>query len=377
MEQNNITMSIEEVITKVNDGKIISDISIQREIVYDANKQALVIDSIVNDIPLPAFYFWENENGVYEVLDGKQRIEAIKNFKQNDIQYNNKNWKEYGSEEPRLQEKVNNTLLNIIVCRGDEEHKRNIFYRINTLGVPLSDFEIVNGLYNGVFINTLKQVCNDDKSLRKVFKESNKASRGAKEYWVLSKIVGKKDLSKILDYVKENKDSVTKLEDDYNSKLSPVIDIMVTILNNPADDRDIWFEIFSKALKKNKQCKPILKYKRTELNDFIVYYSKVLKKAGFIIKKDYYENLVNGYLQNINLDKNRLFSDNIKRELFDESQKELMGNKEAVKCNNCKQYFYYEDLQVDHIYPWSKGGTTTKDNAQLLCTRCNIIKSNK
>ncbi|WP_029512924.1 HNH endonuclease family protein [Mycoplasmopsis iners] len=377
MEQNNITMSVEEVIKKVNDGKIISDILIQREIVYSADKQALVIDSIVNDIPLPAFYFWENENGVYEVLDGKQRIEAIKNFKQNDIQYNNKNWKEYGSEESDLQNKVNNTLLNIIVCRGDEEHKRNIFYRINTLGVPLSDFEIINGLYNGVFINTLKQVCKDDKSLNKLFKESNKASRGAKEHWILSKIVGKKDLSKILDYVKKNKDSSTKLEDDYRSKLNSVIDIMATILNKPADDRDIWFDIFSKALNKNKQCKSILKSKKAELNDFISHYRKKLKKAGFIIKKDYYEDIVNGYLQNINFDKNRLFSDDIKRELFDESEKALKDNKEAVKCNTCKQYFYYEDLQVDHIHPWSKGGSTTKDNAQLLCGTCNRSKSNK
>ncbi|MFV8470193.1 HNH endonuclease family protein [Mycoplasma sp. VS509_3] len=377
MNQDIIKMSIEEVVAKVNDGKIISDISIQREIVYDANKQALVIDSIVNDIPLPAFYFWENENGVYEVLDGKQRIEAIKNFKHNDIQYNNKNWKEYGIYNPDLQNKVNNTLLNIIVCRGDEEHKRNIFYRINTLGVPLSDFEIVNGLYNGVFINTLKQVCNDDKNLRKVFKESNKASRGTKEYWVLSKIVEKKDLSKILDYVKENKDSVTKLEDDYNDKLSPVIDIMVTMLNSPANDKDIWFEIFSKALKKNKQCKSILKDNKPVLNDKIAYYDAYLKKSNLIDKREYYENIINGYLENINLDKNRLFSDAIKRELFDESQKELMGNKEAVKCNNCKKYFYYEDLQVDHIYPWSKGGSTTKDNAQLLCGSCNAKKSNK
>ncbi|MFV8489589.1 HNH endonuclease, partial [Mycoplasma sp. 31_09] len=113
------------------------------------------------------------------------------------------------------------------------------------------------------------------------------------------------------------------------------------------------------------------------LNDKIAYYDAYLKKSNLIDKREYYENIINGYLENINLDKNRLFSDAIKRELFDESQKELIGNKEAVKCNNCKKYFYYEDLQVDHIYPWSKGGSTTKDNAQLLCGSCNAKKSNK
>ncbi len=33
-------------------------------------------------------------------------------------------------------------------------------------------------------------------------------------------------------------------------------------------------------------------------------------------------------------------------------------------------------LHVDHIQPWSKGGTTTLDNLQTLCSVCNIGKGN-
>jgi len=73
-------MNIKYLYEQVRDGKIISDIELQREIVYDTDKQVLVIDSIVNGIPLPAFYFWKNKDGILEVLDGKQRIEAIKKF---------------------------------------------------------------------------------------------------------------------------------------------------------------------------------------------------------------------------------------------------------------------------------------------------------
>lgn len=70
-------MTVKELYEKVVNGIIISDIELQRAIVYDAEKQALVIDSIYRGIPLPAFYLWEREDGVLEVLDGKQRIEAI------------------------------------------------------------------------------------------------------------------------------------------------------------------------------------------------------------------------------------------------------------------------------------------------------------
>ena len=76
-------MKVKDLYRKIRDGKIISDIELQRDIVYNDEKQALVIDSIVNKIPLPAFYFWKNRNGKLEVLDGKQRIHAIKRFYEN------------------------------------------------------------------------------------------------------------------------------------------------------------------------------------------------------------------------------------------------------------------------------------------------------
>jgi hypothetical protein len=34
------------------------------------------------------------------------------------------------------------------------------------------------------------------------------------------------------------------------------------------------------------------------------------------------------------------------------------------------------ELHIDHILPWSKGGETTIDNLQTLCSNCNLGKSN-
>ncbi len=33
------------------------------------------------------------------------------------------------------------------------------------------------------------------------------------------------------------------------------------------------------------------------------------------------------------------------------------------------------ELHVDHIIPWSKGGSTTMDNLRTLCSKCNLGKS--
>ncbi|MEI7841554.1 MAG: HNH endonuclease [Gallionellaceae bacterium] len=34
------------------------------------------------------------------------------------------------------------------------------------------------------------------------------------------------------------------------------------------------------------------------------------------------------------------------------------------------------ELHVDHVFPWSKGGETTIENLQTLCSKCNLGKSN-
>ena len=44
-------------------------------------------------------------------------------------------------------------------------------------------------------------------------------------------------------------------------------------------------------------------------------------------------------------------------------------------CPKCKKHFEIEDMQADHITPWSKRGKTIAENCQMLCADCNRRKS--
>lgn len=56
------------------------------------------------------------------------------------------------------------------------------------------------------------------------------------------------------------------------------------------------------------------------------------------------------------------------------------GTTKGYECPKCKCIFVgpgrdgFEQLHADHTISWSRGGTTTWDNLQLLCGPCNLKK---
>ena len=49
----------------------------------------------------------------------------------------------------------------------------------------------------------------------------------------------------------------------------------------------------------------------------------------------------------------------------------LAANYKCQKCGSTNK------LGIDHVIPLSLGGTNTKDNAQILCFDCNLMKGNR
>lgn len=74
------------------------------------------------------------------------------------------------------------------------------------------------------------------------------------------------------------------------------------------------------------------------------------------------------------VDNGELFGEQAKRPRIPREVVDAVYSRDGGRCVYCGST---DNLQLDHIIPFSRGGATNVDNLQLLCQKCNLEKSNK
>lgn len=124
----------------------------QRNFVWDIERKSLLIESLMLKIPIPAFYFDENEEGLKTVIDGMQRLSTVydflkDNFALKGLQYLvDCNGLKYSELEKKYRMRIEDTQLavNILDAKCPSMVKFDVFRRINTGGVALNPQEVRN-----------------------------------------------------------------------------------------------------------------------------------------------------------------------------------------------------------------------------------------
>ena len=62
------------------------------------------------------------------------------------------------------------------------------------------------------------------------------------------------------------------------------------------------------------------------------------------------------------------------RPRFTAKEKDALYKQQDGKCKGCNRKFDMRNMAVDHIRPFSRGGSERLTNLQLLCTACNSLK---
>jgi hypothetical protein len=149
----------------------------QRNLVWDDLRQSRLIESILLRIPLPIFYFAQDEYGKISVVDGLQRLSSIRRFMDNELRLNNL---EYLQEKcggkyftnPDISKAIDakyfrwlnmtQITVNVIDPSSPFKLKYDIFRRINTGGQPLNSQEIRNCLASNPLRDTLRSMAHLD-----------------------------------------------------------------------------------------------------------------------------------------------------------------------------------------------------------------------
>ena len=167
------TMVISNIIERLKYDEIVLDPDFQRlPNLWDDVKQSRLIESLIIRIPLPTFYFDIDDDEQLIVIDGLQRLTAIKRFAALDIFAPNRlkltgleylqeyNGCFYEDLPPRIRRRINEqTIIAYLIRSGTPEKVRtSIFTRINTGGLTLTPAEIKNSVYRGKAAKLLKEL---------------------------------------------------------------------------------------------------------------------------------------------------------------------------------------------------------------------------
>lgn len=359
------------------DGRLTIQPEYQRHYIYnDGKKDVAVIKSILSSYPLGLIYFNRTANGQYEVLDGQQRITSIGRFFTGKFAIEDANGNmQYFSGLPVEQQKlILDSKLLVYVCEGEEREVKEWFKTINIVGVPLNEQELRNAIYSGSFVNAAKRV----------FSNSQNAEVHKWSHYIKGDVKRQDYLKVALEWVSTSHQQtvdaymsmhrhdkvITGLESYFRS----VIDWIATTFT--MTDREMcgleWGRLYET-------------YHTTPYSiDHITARVKALI-ADEAIKcpRNIYEYVLGGE-QHTHLLDVRFFDEKDKKVAYKQQTEraEKEGKSNCPLCAiwenaNKTRIYKLSEMDADHVTAWSKGGSTTLANCEMLCKTHNRSKGNK
>lgn len=418
---------IAELVSHYKQGTLNLEPGFQRDSVWKERDRAKLIDSIVRNYPLPAIFLYRrHEDGqvIYDVIDGKQRLESIFMFMG---VLRGKFWAKLMLPEAEREEWVNWTQL----CRkklqplitgysiptievdGEFTDIVDIFVRINSTGKALTPQEKRHAkYYNSTFLKEAHSLAKRwaDRLSRWGVLSPADLSR-MKHVELLAEIMLAMHQGDVLNK-KTALDRVMSSNGMTQREISRASRMTVSALNRlahmfPKLSKNIRFhritDFYSLCVligkfekegliltdrRRNSLAWDLLSAFGTKVDEMREKQRNLeIVKSGDEIYRSYLMT-VSQMTDDISQRRKRelilrgiigsLFAEKDIQRGFSDEQRRILWNTAATrKCSDCGKRLSWDDFTIDHIDPHSKGGRSRLENAALMCRGCNSSKGNR
>jgi hypothetical protein len=390
--------SIREFASMLNDGDLDLQPEYQRKYVATKNIASKLIESILMDVPIPVIYLAEEQDSTYSVIDGQQRLTSFLSFLSG--KYPNGeifkltglkvlkelNRKTFAGLEGEDKNKIRKTTLHTIVIKKES-----------------NEDEIRNTVYRGNYINLLKEL-EENKIFHEVVQKENFKKKMIYRGMIL-RFLALSEKS-YLNYqpsmkqfcnkeLRDNRHLTDEKSDEYRKRFLHCIDLVKVVFGSTA------FRRYTPMTREKEKGNWTATRINMALFDIqmcgFVNYSKnaILSKADYIREailelmtnnQDFIDSIL---IQTSNKEvlKKRfkiwiekldeIIGDNsYQKRTFPFSVKQELFNRNPFCAISNQRILAIEDAEVDHILPYSKGGKTEIENAQLVLRYFNRAKQN-
>ncbi len=386
----------------------------QRKPVWSLRNKCYLIDTILNNFPIPEVYIQVitdyKGNTKYTVVDGQQRIRAILEFI--DGEYNLLEdecptfAEKYFKDLPDgvKQEFWNYPLVTRELETNSLEEVRNVFRRLNKYVVPLNPQELRNAIYGGHLLKLVNAIADTDDfwSENKIvtpndIKRMNDAEYISELFLGMMEGLQQKNQSSIDNFFKKHDQKFSDRESRLKEfkatkrKIDGIFnhDLIKTRWRGKAD-----FYSFFLAIYELSKTYYFPEERSDEINVCLTKFGSEVDKHVKQSEKTSDNPLVREYVENVEKrtthKATRQKRYEIVRELlipfliakdkrrdFNDEERRIAWNNSDKKCAICGKKVDWDEYELDHIKPFSKGGKTSLENSQITHKSCNAKKSNK
>lgn len=355
-------------------GKLTIQPEYQRNYIYaDGKRDVAVIDSMLKGYPLGLIYFNKIDDNHLEVLDGQQRITSFGRYVNNKFVVKDENGLEqyFNGLAKEKQNNILDTKILIYECEGTEPEIKQWFQKINIVGVPLNNQEMMNAIFSGPFVTLAKEEFSNSQNAN-IQKWSAYVSGSANRQQFLECALDWVSKGHIDEYMSKHRfdKNITELKIYFNT----VIDWVSSIFTDVEDEMCglEWGRLYEEYHKNAYDPRKV----SSEVQR--LYADSYIKN-----RKGVFEYILGGSTDFKLLDI-RVFDEATKKSVY-AKQTQLAESNNESNCPLCvlghdsnkTKIWKIAEMDADHVSAWSKGGATDINNCQMLCKTHNRSKGNR